>query len=110
MNQEWRGFAAGMVPNASGQPIVYTLGGYLGCEGTSCPQAGRTVFAYNAVTNTWTTKFVNSGIIGSRSNGAGRINDVLYVTGGYNLSGATGSIMPGRSSTGSTATTPPPMP
>jgi N-acetylneuraminic acid mutarotase len=85
MFQAWRGFAAGMVPNASGQPVMYTLGGDLGCQGTSCKQAGSTIFAYNAVTDTWTAKFAFNGIIGSRSNGAGRINDVLYVSGGFDL-------------------------
>jgi N-acetylneuraminic acid mutarotase len=44
------------------------------------------VLTYNTVTNVWRAKDINGGaILRIRNNGVGRIGDVLYVTGGFDL-------------------------
>jgi hypothetical protein len=72
------GLAAGVIPNAQGQSIVYTLGGTDG-EGGSGVSIGR----YNVATNTWSSKSYEPRIYVFNSNGVGRIGDKLYISGGY---------------------------
>jgi hypothetical protein len=75
-------FGAATMTNASGQPLVYVLGGAIDNDLSSNVQ----VLIYNAATNAWSVKRINGGpVFRSRPNGLGRIGDVLYITGGFNL-------------------------
>jgi hypothetical protein len=76
-------FGAATMTNASGQPLVFVLGGAIDNDLSSNSQ----VLIYNAATNAWTVKDINNGaiVLRSRPNGLGRIGDVLYITGGFNL-------------------------
>ena len=86
------GLTAGVVPNASGQSIVYTFGGTDG-EGGSCVH----VLAYNVATNVWTSTGSEPRICTFNLNGAGRIGNTLYVTGGSTFAG--GSFFTGDNAT-----------
>lgn len=83
MPNAWRGFSAGVMNNAVGQPLVYVLGGSLDNNFSQ----NRGVLIYDPATNSWTEKRIANGVVfRTRSNGIGRIGDVLYLTGGFNLS------------------------
>jgi N-acetylneuraminic acid mutarotase len=80
-----QGLAAAVVQNASGQYILYTIGG---CCGTSyTTSALARVEAYNASTNTWTRK---ADLPTKRAdlNGAEVIGGKIYVPGGSDANGA----------------------
>ena len=70
-------FATATVPNATGQSVVYVIGG----RGAS--NVGlTTVMAYNVATNTWTLRApLPWSLYGA--NKAGVINGKIYVAGGY---------------------------
>jgi hypothetical protein len=72
--------SAGVVPDASGQSIVYTLGGR-GDDG-GC---GGGIASYKIGTNTWTGK--GPGVEMFNSNGVGRIGSTLYISGGETYCG-----------------------
>ena len=78
------GLASAVVPNAAGESILYVIGGsstkYVQPSG---PTSGAlsTVQAYNAATNTWSTK-APLPLALYRTNGAGVINGKIYVSGG----------------------------
>jgi N-acetylneuraminic acid mutarotase len=69
-------FAIATVPNAAGQPVVYTMGGR-NLQGNPI----RTVTAYNVATNTWT--FRRGGPAVAWTNGAAVINGKIYLSGGF---------------------------
>lgn len=71
------GGSVAMAPNAAGQPIVYLLGGTQGAFDAFYP-----VRAYNAATNSWLTKGARVGTW--QSNGAGKIGNRIYYSGGLN--------------------------
>jgi N-acetylneuraminic acid mutarotase len=79
-------FALATVPNASGQSILYVMGGH-------SPGGGGVsqVNAYNVATNTWTWR-AQMPVPVFKSNGAGVIGGKIYVSGGavnfYNYSAA----------------------
>jgi len=64
------------VTNASGQSIVYAIGGY-----NTNGQPVRTVTAYNVATNTWHFRHALP-IKLAATNGAGVVNGKIYVSGG----------------------------
>ena len=74
--------SAGVVPDASGQSIVYTLGGRSedggGCEGG--------IATYKIGTNTWAGK-QSDGPEVFNSNGVGKIGNTLYISGGESYCG-----------------------
>jgi hypothetical protein len=70
---------AGVVPNASGQPIVYLLGGMVG-GAPGAQQPTTRVAAYNYSTDTWAEMKARGG--SAFSNGVGVIGGKLYQTGG----------------------------
>jgi N-acetylneuraminic acid mutarotase len=75
----WRyGLAAEVVTTASGQSTVYVLGGRFN-QAPKDPPA-TTILAYDATTDSWTTKAAH--FTGAATNGAGRIGDELYISGG----------------------------
>jgi N-acetylneuraminic acid mutarotase len=80
------GLAAGVVPNAAGQPIVYVLGGNAG------EVQWDDVQAYNYVTNTWTLKGKFPETKFSLGNGVGVVGGKLYFSGGYPVGNASGSF------------------
>jgi N-acetylneuraminic acid mutarotase len=69
----------GVVTNAQGQRIVYAIGGYN--SGFYCDGAVSKVQAYNASTNTWSTKASLPAPL-TNANGVGTIGGKLYVSGG----------------------------
>jgi N-acetylneuraminic acid mutarotase len=73
---------AATVTDASGQSIVYAIGGAscTNCSGLSTPV--NTVTAYNVATNTWASRRPLPVPL-AYSNGAGVINGKIYVSGGY---------------------------
>ena len=69
-------YAVAAVPKASGQSIVYVMGGLSETGG----KRGRN-YAYNVATNTWTLKAsMPFAVYGT--NGAGVINGKIYISGG----------------------------
>jgi N-acetylneuraminic acid mutarotase len=72
--------SAGVVPDASGQSIVYTLGGR--GEDGGC---GGGIASYKIGTNTWTGK--GPGVYMFSSNGVGKIGNTLYISGGESYCG-----------------------
>ena len=72
--------SAGVVPDASGQSIVYTLGGRE--EDGGC---GGGIASYKIGTNTWTGK--GPGVYMYNSNGVGKIGNTLYISGGETYCG-----------------------
>jgi Kelch motif len=81
MPGELHGISAGVVPDASGQSIVYVTGGTDCCGST---QSG--ILTYKIGTNTWSGKNPESpdgeGVEVFNSNGIGRIGNTLYMSGG----------------------------
>ena len=78
--------SAGVVPDASGQSIVYTLGGRGddgGCEGG--------IATYKIGTNTWAGKGSDGPEV-FNSNGVGKIGNTLYISGGESYCGGSGHI------------------
>ena len=73
--------AAAVVTNASGQTIMYVLGGYSGSNVVL-----RDNLAYNPGTNTWTAR-APMPARRRETNGAAAINGKVYVSGGYNSLG-----------------------
>lgn len=71
------GLSAGVVPNAAGQPIVYTLGGHAR-EGNN----GSSIQTYNVATDQWGVVGDGAFVRVSDANGVGRIGKRLYLTGG----------------------------
>jgi N-acetylneuraminic acid mutarotase len=77
--------AAATVTNAAGQSIVYAIGGSnfqgcIQCGGIRAPV--NTVTAYNVATNTWASRRPLPVPL-TYSNGAGVINNKIYISGGY---------------------------
>src|SRR3954471_7687887 len=63
------GISAGVMPDATGQSIVYTFGG---TDGTGSSGAG--VGVYKIGTNTWSSRYTPGGGVGVyNANGVGRI-------------------------------------
>jgi hypothetical protein len=69
--------SAGVVPDASGQSIVYLLGGRDENGGS-----GANIVTYKIGTNTWTVKGFEPRVYVFNSNGVGRIGNTLYISGG----------------------------
>jgi Kelch motif len=78
------GLATAVVPNASGQSILYAIGGRAITGGS----LGK-VQAYNVATNTWTNK-ASLPIAVYSTNGAGVIGGKIYISGG----GDEGQVFP----------------
>jgi N-acetylneuraminic acid mutarotase len=78
------------VPDASGQSIVYTLGGRSedggGCEGG--------IATYKIGTNTWAAKRFDGPEV-FNSNGVGKIGNTLYISGGESYCGGSWYIAGG---------------
>jgi hypothetical protein len=73
--------SAGVVPDASGQSIVYTLGGRFDDGG-----CGGGIATYKIGTNTWTGKGPD-GVYAFNTNGVGKIGNTLYISGGETYCG-----------------------
>jgi len=87
-NYWWvNGLSAGVVPDASGQSIVYTLGGRDDDGGS-----GASIARYKIGTNTWSVKSYEPRVYVYNSNGVGRIGNTLYISGGETYSGGYGHI------------------
>ena len=69
--------SAGVAPDASGQSIVYLLGGRDEDGGS-----GASIATYKIGTNTWTVKGYDPRVYVFNSNGVGRIGNTLYISGG----------------------------
>ena len=69
--------ATAMVPNTSGQSVLYVIGGSTTSSGASLSK----VMAYNAATNTWTYK-ASLPVPLYWTNGTGVINGKIYISGG----------------------------
>jgi N-acetylneuraminic acid mutarotase len=80
-------FAAGVIPNASGQTIFYAIGG----ENARGDATTNLVEAYNPLSNTWAAK---ARLPQHRvfPNGTGVINGKLYLSGGYDGSTASSDV------------------
>jgi hypothetical protein len=78
------GLSAGVVPDASGQSIVYTLGGRDDDGG-----CGAVVLTYKIGTNTWASKGFEPRVTVFNSNGIGKIGNTLYIVGGESYCGGT---------------------
>jgi Kelch motif len=81
------GISAGVVPDASGQSIVYVFGG---TDGAGSSGAG--IITYKIGTNTWSGAGSESRVYIYNSNGVGRIGNTLYISGGETYSGGYGHI------------------
>jgi N-acetylneuraminic acid mutarotase len=78
-DQYWRyGLAAEAVTTDAGKSTVYVFGGRFN-RGAPNP-AATTILAYDASTDSWTTRAAH--FTGSTTNGAGRIKDKIYISGG----------------------------
>jgi hypothetical protein len=77
------GLSAGVVPDASGQSIVYTFGGRETGEG----QCEGGILTYKIGTNTWTGKGSDPRLPVFNSNGVGKIGNTLYISGGETFCG-----------------------
>jgi N-acetylneuraminic acid mutarotase len=75
-DQYFGGYSVGMAPNATGESIVYVIGGSSADDGST----GYRIEAYNTVTNTWTNKSSSADAFGL--NGVGKIANRLYFSGG----------------------------
>lgn len=69
--------SAGAVPDASGQSVVYLLGGRDEAGGS-----GASVATYRIGTNTWSVPSREPRVYVFNSNGVGRIGNTLYISGG----------------------------
>jgi N-acetylneuraminic acid mutarotase len=76
------GASAGVMPDASGNPVVYLLGGRDNDGGWSTP-----VLTYRIATNTWSSPGSQPRVDVFNSNGGGRIGNLLYISGGENFAG-----------------------
>jgi N-acetylneuraminic acid mutarotase len=74
--------SAGVMNDASGQPVVYLLGGRDDDGGTGSP-----VLTYRVATNIWASKGPEPKLDVFNSNGVGRIGNLLYISGGENFAG-----------------------
>jgi N-acetylneuraminic acid mutarotase len=74
--------SAGVVPDASGNSIVYTLGGRSNDPGAGGSGCGSNILAYKIGTNTWTLKGHDPRLFLYNSNGVGKIGNTLYISGG----------------------------
>lgn len=75
----WRyGLAAEVVTTTAGQSTIYVFGGRFNQAPTDPP--ATTILAYDAATDSWTTKAAH--FTGSATNGAGRVRDKIYISGG----------------------------
>jgi hypothetical protein len=84
--------SAGAVPDASGQSIVYTLGGRDDDGG-----CGANVLTYKIGTNTWASKGFEPRVYVFNSNGVGKIGNTLYISGGESYCGDSRAIIGGLS-------------
>jgi N-acetylneuraminic acid mutarotase len=75
-DQYFGGYSVGMAPNATGESIVYVIGGSSADDGST----GYRIEAYNTVTNAWTNKSSSADAFGL--NGVGKIANRLYFSGG----------------------------
>jgi N-acetylneuraminic acid mutarotase len=75
-SNQYAQFTAAAVPNASGQSVLYVMGG-LSATGGSLSK----VMAYDVVTNRWTVK-APLPVALRRTNGAGVIGGKIYISGG----------------------------
>jgi N-acetylneuraminic acid mutarotase len=71
------GLATAMIPNSSGQSVLYAIGGKTATGGSL-----SRVQAYNVATNSWSWKS-SMPIPVYMSNGAGVINGKIYISGGF---------------------------
>jgi N-acetylneuraminic acid mutarotase len=90
----FNGLSAGVVPDASGQSIVYTLGGRFSDQPES--GCGSNILSYKIGTNTWTPKGYDPRLYVYNSNGVGRIGNTLYISGGESFCGEDGYHIDGR--------------
>jgi Kelch motif len=81
------GISAGVVPDASGQSIVYVLGG---TDGAGSSGAGIEI--YKIATNTWSNGSSDQTLGVYNSNGIGRIGNTLYISGGESYLGGSWHI------------------
>lgn len=81
------GLSAGVVPDASGQSIVYTLGGRDDDGG-----CGANILTYKIGTNTWSSKGYDPLVDVFNSNGVGKIGNTLYISGGESYCGGSWHI------------------
>ena len=79
--------AVAVVTNAQGQTVLYAIAGTTNAGGNV--PLGK-VQAYNAATNTWTTR-ASLPVALRNTNGAGAINGRIYLSGGHRYNG---SIVP----------------
>ena len=81
-----RGFvnqlSAGAFPDASGQSIVYLLGGRDDDGGS-----GASIQSYRIGTNTWSLRSSEPKVFTFNTNGVGRVGKLLYVSGGETFNG-----------------------
>jgi N-acetylneuraminic acid mutarotase len=75
-DQYFGGYSVGMAPDATGESIVYVIGGSSADDGST----GYRIEAYNTVTNTWINKSSSADAFGL--NGVGKIANRLYFSGG----------------------------
>ena len=80
-SNQYSHFANAVVPNASGQSILYVIGGITSSGGLFTSGGVSKVMAYNVATNRWTAKASLPTQLHS-TNGAGVINDKIYLSGG----------------------------
>jgi N-acetylneuraminic acid mutarotase len=76
------GLSASVVPDASGQSIVYVLGGRDDDGG-----CGASILTYKIGTNTWASKGYEPQVYVFNSNGVGKIGNTLYISGGESYCG-----------------------
>jgi N-acetylneuraminic acid mutarotase len=76
------GISAGVMPDASGQSIVYVTGG---TDGGGSFATG--ILFYKIGTNTWSGKSPDQSVYVYNSNGIGRIGNTLYISGGESYAG-----------------------
>jgi N-acetylneuraminic acid mutarotase len=72
---------AAVVDDAAGKSTVYSLGGRFTDEFREPPASD--IYAYNVATNSWTRK--TGRFQGAQTNGAGRVGDYIYISGGWNF-------------------------
>jgi hypothetical protein len=76
------GISAGVVPDASGQSVVYVTGGTDGGGSWATD-----ILIYKIGTNTWSGKSPDQSVDVYNSNGIGRIGNTLYISGGESYAG-----------------------
>ena len=81
------GISAGVMPDASGQSIVYVFGG---TDGTGL--SGVSIGIYKIGTNTWSGAGYEPRVYVYNSNGVGRIGNTLYISGGESYLGGSNQI------------------